>query len=62
ARDKCHAEKPPLVEAAPGHSYACWYPLTAAGNGKAGGPAGASATVPAAADGAGGEQRQQVTP
>jgi oligopeptide/dipeptide ABC transporter ATP-binding protein len=29
ARDKCHVEKPPLVEAAPGHSYACWYPLTA---------------------------------
>ena len=27
AQDKCHAEKPPLVEAAPGHSYACWYPL-----------------------------------
>ena len=23
-------EKPPLVEAAPGHSYACWYPLTSA--------------------------------
>jgi oligopeptide/dipeptide ABC transporter ATP-binding protein len=30
AQDKCHREKPPLVEAAPGHSYACWYPLTAA--------------------------------
>jgi oligopeptide/dipeptide ABC transporter ATP-binding protein len=28
ARDKCHREKPPLVQAAPGHSYACWYPLT----------------------------------
>jgi oligopeptide/dipeptide ABC transporter ATP-binding protein len=28
AQDKCHVEKPPLVEAAPGHSYACWYPLT----------------------------------
>ncbi len=28
AQDKCHREKPPLVEAAPGHSYACWYPLT----------------------------------
>jgi oligopeptide/dipeptide ABC transporter ATP-binding protein len=28
AQDKCHKEKPPLVEAAPGHSYACWYPLT----------------------------------
>ena len=25
AQDKCHIEKPPLVEAAPGHSYACWY-------------------------------------
>ncbi len=30
ARDKCHREKPPLVEAAPGHSYACWYPLSSA--------------------------------
>jgi oligopeptide/dipeptide ABC transporter ATP-binding protein len=30
AQAKCHEEKPPLVEAAPGHSYACWYPLTAA--------------------------------
>jgi oligopeptide/dipeptide ABC transporter ATP-binding protein len=30
AQDKCHREKPPLVEAEPGHSYACWYPLTAA--------------------------------
>ncbi len=30
AQDKCHVEKPPLVEASPGHSYACWYPLTAA--------------------------------
>jgi len=29
AQDKCHVDKPPLVEAAPGHSYACWYPLTA---------------------------------
>jgi oligopeptide/dipeptide ABC transporter ATP-binding protein len=29
ARDRCHVDKPPLVEAAPGHSYACWYPLTA---------------------------------
>jgi oligopeptide/dipeptide ABC transporter ATP-binding protein len=28
AQEKCHLEKPPLVEAAPGHSYACWYPLT----------------------------------
>ena len=28
AKDKCHTEKPPLVEAGPGHSYACWYPLT----------------------------------
>ena len=37
AQDKCQVEKPPLVEAAPGHSYACWYPLTgsavASGNG-----------------------------
>ncbi|HLN07263.1 MAG TPA: ABC transporter ATP-binding protein [Acidimicrobiales bacterium] len=30
AQDKCHREKPPLVEAAPGHSYACWFPLTLA--------------------------------
>jgi oligopeptide/dipeptide ABC transporter ATP-binding protein len=29
AQDKCHREKPPLVEQAPGHSYACWFPLTA---------------------------------
>jgi oligopeptide/dipeptide ABC transporter ATP-binding protein len=27
-QERCHTEKPPLVEAAPGHSYACWYPLT----------------------------------
>ena len=31
AQDKCHKEKPPLVEADPGHSYACWYPLTTSG-------------------------------
>ena len=30
AQDRCHVDKPPLVEAAPGHSYACWYPLPAA--------------------------------
>ncbi len=30
AQERCHREKPPLVEAAPGHSYACWFPLTAA--------------------------------
>ena len=30
AQDRCHVEKPPLVELAPGHSYACWYPLTGA--------------------------------
>lgn len=29
AQERCHVEKPPLVEASPGHSYACWYPLTA---------------------------------
>ena len=29
AQEKCTREKPPLVEQAPGHSYACWYPLTA---------------------------------
>jgi peptide/nickel transport system ATP-binding protein len=29
AQDKCHHEKPPLVEGAvPGHSYACWFPLS----------------------------------
>jgi peptide/nickel transport system ATP-binding protein len=28
-QEKCRREKPPLVEAAPGHSYACWFPLTA---------------------------------
>ncbi len=28
-QDKCRAEKPPLVEAEPGHSYACWFPLGA---------------------------------
>ena len=28
AQERCHREKPPLVEAAPGHTYACWYPLT----------------------------------
>ena len=28
ARDKCHQEDPPLVEAEqPGHEYACWYPV-----------------------------------
>jgi oligopeptide/dipeptide ABC transporter ATP-binding protein len=28
AQDKCHNEKPPLVEGTtPGHSYACWFPL-----------------------------------
>jgi oligopeptide/dipeptide ABC transporter ATP-binding protein len=30
AQNKCHNEKPPLVEGtAPGHSYACWFPLAA---------------------------------
>jgi peptide/nickel transport system ATP-binding protein len=29
-QDKCRSEKPPLVEGAvPGHSYACWFPLSA---------------------------------
>ena len=41
AQEKCHLEKPPLVEAAPGHSYACWYPLTASD------PAPTSDPVPA---------------
>jgi len=28
ARERCHAEEPPLVEAElPGHEYACWYPV-----------------------------------
>jgi peptide/nickel transport system ATP-binding protein len=28
ARERCHAEEPPLVAAAdPGHFYACWYPV-----------------------------------
>ncbi len=28
AQDKCHVEKPPLVESStPGHSFACWFPL-----------------------------------
>jgi oligopeptide/dipeptide ABC transporter ATP-binding protein len=27
-QDKCHREKPPLVQSStPGHSYACWFPL-----------------------------------
>ncbi|HKF78861.1 MAG TPA: ABC transporter ATP-binding protein [Candidatus Dormibacteraeota bacterium] len=29
ARDRCRVETPPLVEANPGHSYACWYPVEA---------------------------------
>jgi peptide/nickel transport system ATP-binding protein len=29
AQDKCRREKPPLVQGAgPGHSYACWFPLS----------------------------------
>ncbi len=27
ARDRCVNETPPLMEAAPGHSHACWYPV-----------------------------------
>ncbi len=27
AQDKCRAEAPPLVEATPGHEYACWFPV-----------------------------------
>jgi oligopeptide/dipeptide ABC transporter ATP-binding protein len=28
AQDKCHRDKPPLLEGpTPGHSYACWFPL-----------------------------------
>jgi oligopeptide/dipeptide ABC transporter ATP-binding protein len=26
ARERCHTDTPPLMEAAPGHAYACWYP------------------------------------
>jgi len=29
-QEKCQREKPPLVEANPGHSYACWFPLDTA--------------------------------
>jgi oligopeptide/dipeptide ABC transporter ATP-binding protein len=43
-QEKCHREKPPLVEASPGHSYACWFPLTAA---ERAGPAPEPAPVPA---------------
>jgi peptide/nickel transport system ATP-binding protein len=32
AQTKCHEEKPPLIQGAvPGHSYACWFPLTGVG-------------------------------
>jgi len=32
AQEKCHNEKPPLVQGSvPGHSYACWFPLAAPG-------------------------------
>jgi len=27
ARDRCTTETPPLLEIAPGHSHACWYPV-----------------------------------
>ncbi|HXB38280.1 MAG TPA: oligopeptide/dipeptide ABC transporter ATP-binding protein, partial [Acidimicrobiales bacterium] len=54
AQDKCHKEKPPLVEAEPGHSYACWYPLTTAGQPQ---PATAAATSAGTAGaGAGAEE------
>jgi oligopeptide/dipeptide ABC transporter ATP-binding protein len=26
ARERCHAEAPPLTDAGPGHAFACWYP------------------------------------
>jgi oligopeptide/dipeptide ABC transporter ATP-binding protein len=29
ARDRCWAETPPLTEAGPGHTFACWYPVEA---------------------------------
>lgn len=47
AQDKCHLEKPPLVEAAPGHSYACWYPLTASDPAPTPSPAPTPDPVPA---------------
>jgi len=55
AQDKCHVDKPPLVEAAPGHSYACWYPLTA--------PVDADAALGGTADagGASGDSTSGVT-
>jgi len=27
AQERCSVSEPPLVEASPGHSYACWYPV-----------------------------------
>jgi peptide/nickel transport system ATP-binding protein len=34
ARDRCHAEAPPLVAAeTPDHEYACWYPVGVRGQG-----------------------------
>jgi peptide/nickel transport system ATP-binding protein len=43
AQDKCHHEKPPLVEGSvPGHSYACWFPLS--GVDKVGATSGSGAT------------------
>jgi oligopeptide/dipeptide ABC transporter ATP-binding protein len=47
AQERCHREKPPLVEAAPGHSYACWYPLTAADPPAPAPPPATAETVPA---------------
>jgi peptide/nickel transport system ATP-binding protein len=31
ATERCHREVPPLVDATPGHQYACWNPLPARG-------------------------------
>jgi oligopeptide/dipeptide ABC transporter ATP-binding protein len=46
ARDRCWVDTPPLLDAGPGHSYACWYPVEA-------GEVEAEAPAPlAAADGA----------
>jgi oligopeptide/dipeptide ABC transporter ATP-binding protein len=42
-QDKCIREKPPLVEASPGHSYACWFPLGTEGQPQAA-PAAAAAS------------------
>jgi oligopeptide/dipeptide ABC transporter ATP-binding protein len=41
ARERCHDQVPPLTEAGPGHTYACWYPASppspSEGEGRGGG-------------------------